>query len=267
MKRFVVLGGCGAIGRVVVRDLLASRPADRVVIADFNEAAAKSLVKELRSKRASSAFADATRPAVLAKVLKGSDVVVNCTQHDFNLRVMEAARKARVHYVDLGGLFHWTLEQLKLDGAMRRAGVTAVLGGGCAPGITNVLTRFAADQLASVESVRIRVGTVDFAAKPAGFVFPYSAQTIVEEMTLAPWVFRGGRYQEIKPRSRWERVGFPDPVGPQWTVCTRHSEVATIPLSFQITNNINMITRLKPIRKLISWVASLSGFRRMVSSP
>jgi saccharopine dehydrogenase-like NADP-dependent oxidoreductase len=64
-------------------------------------------------------------------------------------------------------------------------------------------------------------------------VFPYSAQTIVEEMTLPPWVFERGRFRRLKPRTRWERVDFGKPVGAVWTVCTRHSEIATLPLSLR----------------------------------
>ena len=233
-KSFVVLGGCGAIGKVAVRDLLETAPRALVTIADYNLSAAGSLARSFKSRRVKAVFADAGKPATLARVLKGHDVVLNCTQHHFNLRVMEAALRAKVHYLDLGGLFYWTREQMKLHARFQRAGLTAILGAGCAPGITNVLTRLGADLLDRVDSVRIRVGTVDFAEKPEGFVFPYSAQTIVEEMTLTPWVFRGGRFVEIKPRSRWEKVTFPRPVGAQWTICTRHSEVATIPLSFKL---------------------------------
>jgi len=159
-------------------------------------------------------------------------VVVNCTQHDFNLNVMHAALLAKVHYVDLGGLFSWTRKQLKLHRRFKRAGLSAVLGSGCSPGITNVMTHAAADKLGRIESVRIRVGAKDFDTTPGGFFFPYSAQTIVEELTLTPWVFERGRFGQVKPRTGWERVRFPQPVGPQWVVRTRHSEVATIPLTF-----------------------------------
>jgi len=165
-------------------------------------------------------------------VFRGRAVVINCTQHDFNLNVMRAALAARVHYIDLGGLFSWTRKQLKLNGQFRRAGRTAILGAGCSPGITNVMTRAAVDKLGRVESVRIRVGARDLNVRPADFSFPYSATTIVEEFTLTPWVFERGTFREVKPRTGWERVKFPRPVGVQWVVCTRHSEVATIPLSF-----------------------------------
>ena len=36
-RNFVVLGGVGTIGRVVVRDLVESHPRNRILIADYNE--------------------------------------------------------------------------------------------------------------------------------------------------------------------------------------------------------------------------------------
>jgi saccharopine dehydrogenase-like NADP-dependent oxidoreductase len=229
--KVLVLGGCGAIGRVVVRDLFEFNPGARILVADYNEAAARACVTSFRSKRVTAAFADASKPAALARLFRGWPIVVNCTQHIFNLHVMEACLRAKSHYLDLGGLFTWTRKQMRLDRRFRDAGLVAVLGAGCSPGITNVMAMHAASKVERVTSVRIRVGSRDFSPRSAGFVFPYSAQTIVEEMTLPPWVFEAGRFKAIKPRTRWERVPFPKPVGPAWTVCTRHSEIATLPYS------------------------------------
>lgn len=232
-RQFVVLGGVGVIGRTVVRDLFESDRRNRILIADFNEPRARALARTFRSRRVTAAFADATRPVDLAQRLRGWSVVINCTQHDFNLRVMDAACRARVHYVDLGGLFHWTRQQLKRHPRFKRAGLTAVLGMGCAPGITNVLARHAADQLERVTSLKIRVGTHDRQAGDDDFYFPYSAQTIVEELTLAPWVFAGGKFRQVKPRTGWEQMTFPPPMGTVWLVRTRHSEIATLPVTLR----------------------------------
>jgi lysine 6-dehydrogenase len=231
-RSFVVLGGVGAIGRVVVRDLFESQRRNRILIADYNAAAASAYARSFRSPRVTATFADAAHSKRLAKIFRGHVAVINCTQHDFNLNVMHAALLAMVHYLDLGGLFSWTRKQLKLHRQFKQAGLTAVLGSGCSPGITNVMTRAAADRLGRIESVRIRVGAKDFNATPDGFFFPYSAQTVVEELTLTPWVFERGRFREVLPRTGWERVRFPQPVGLLWVVRTRHSEVATIPLTF-----------------------------------
>src|SRR5258708_35184155 len=96
-RNFVVLGGVGAIGRVVVRDLFESRPRNHILIADYNEAGALQYARSFGSRRVSAVFADASKPVQLRKILRGHAVVINCTQHDYNLHVMRAALAAEVH--------------------------------------------------------------------------------------------------------------------------------------------------------------------------
>jgi len=231
--RFAVLGGAGAIGRIIVRDLFESSSKHTILIADFDGGRALSLARSYRSGRVSSTVADAGDPARLAAVLRGYSVVINCTRHQFNLNVMKAALQARVAYLDLGGLFVWTRRQLRLSRQFTEAGVTAVIGMGCAPGLTNVMAAAAAAKLERIDSIRIRIAGVDFNAREGDFAFPYAAQTIIEELTLPPWKWSGGRFVRAKPRSGWERVDFGLPVGAVWVVTTRHSEIATLPHHFK----------------------------------
>ena len=232
-RNFVVLGGAGAIGRIVVRDLFESHTKNTILIADSNEAVARETASVFRSRRVHAAYADATQVNELVRVLRGHSAVVNCTQHHFNLNVMHAALAAKAHYIDLGGLFTWTRRQLKLHQDFLRAGLTAIIGMGCSPGITNIMARYVADRFQSIESIKIRIGSRDFNATANDFCFPYSAQTVVEELRLKPWVFKNGRFLQTPARTSWEEINFKKPLGKLWLVRTRHSEVATIPLSFR----------------------------------
>ena len=231
-RGFVVLGGAGAIGRVVVRDLFESHRQNRILVADSNQSRAMAYAREFQSRRVRGHFADCSQVEELSEVLKGYSVVINCTHHRLNLGVMHAALKAGTHYLDLGGLFYWTRRQLKLDKEFEKAGLTAILGMGCAPGISNLMARQAVDLMDGVDSVKIRVGSRDFAPQPASFCFPYSARTIIEELTMPPWAWIGGKFRQTQPRTSWEYVNFGSPLGSLWTVRTRHSEVATLPLIF-----------------------------------
>ena len=56
----------------------------------------------------------------------------------------------------------------------------------------------------------------------------------MEELTLTAWIVEAGKFKEVPPRTGWERVKFPRPVGAQWLVRTRHSEVATLPVTFNL---------------------------------
>jgi len=231
--RFVVLGGAGAIGRIVVRDLFESSRKNVVLVADYDARAASKLALTYGSRRVAHACVDARETSRVASLLSGYSVVINCTHHRLNLQVMQAALEARVHYLDLGGLFTWTRRQLRLKPRFAESGLTAILGMGCAPGLTNVMAAHAASQLDRVHSIRIRVGGIDFNASDGDFTFPYSAETIIEELTLPAWKWSRGRFVQRPPRSGWESIDFGSPVGHMWVVTTRHSEIATLPLRLQ----------------------------------
>ena len=234
-RQFVLLGGAGTIGRIVARDLFESHPNNHILLADYNQEKIRTLAESFKDSRVQAKFVDARQPKNLANLLNGQSVVINCLQHTFNLAVMEAALAAGVHYVDLGGLFSWTRKQLKLDKKFRDKELTAVIGIGCSPGITNLLASYVARQLRKVNSIKIRVGSVDFRKPENKLAFSYSPQTIFEELTLKPWIFRNGRFCQITPRTGWELTDFAKPVGKVWTVRTRHSEIATLPLSLKDT--------------------------------
>ena len=93
-RKFVVLGGAGTIGKIAVRDLFESHPDNQILIADYKEPAAQSLAKSFQNSRVRAKFADALQSKELTDLLRGHNVVINCLQHDFNLRVMEAALSA-----------------------------------------------------------------------------------------------------------------------------------------------------------------------------
>jgi len=92
---------------------------------------------------------------VFVKALEGADSCLNATVYYTNLPVMDACLKAGVHYTDMGGLFHTTRKQLEFRDRFAAAGISAVLGMGSAPGVPNIQTRYAADRLDTIESIKV----------------------------------------------------------------------------------------------------------------
>jgi saccharopine dehydrogenase-like NADP-dependent oxidoreductase len=149
---------------------------------------------------------------------------------------MRGALAARAHYLDLGGLFHMTRKQLKLDRAFRSIGRTAILGVGSSPGITNLLAVHAARGMERVSAVHCQVASVDRTvyrdAPPLGF--GYSVDTLLDEFSMKSAVFRRGRTLLVPPLDPRENVvaRFPKPIGPIGLCTTLHSEIATLPRHF-----------------------------------
>lgn len=229
MKRVVVLGGAGAMGRITLRDLVETAKDVEPVCADRELGPARDLaVERVR--------VNVLDPRSLARALRGAHVVIASLPYRFNLEAMRGALAAKAHYIDLGGLFHMTRKQLRLDREFRAARRTALLGVGSSPGITNLLAVHAARELEKVTAVHCQVGSIDRTrfseAPPLGF--GYSVDTLLDEFSMPSAVFRGGKLRMVPPLDPGERVEarFPPPVGSLVLETTLHSEVATLPRHF-----------------------------------
>ncbi|MBX3468128.1 MAG: saccharopine dehydrogenase NADP-binding domain-containing protein [Planctomycetes bacterium] len=232
-RRVVVLGGAGAMGRITLGDLRDTARDLEPVLCDRDPGAARALGVEGRR-------VDVTDARALRRALSGAFAVIASLPYRFNLEAMRGALAARAHYVDLGGLFHVTREQLRLGGAFEEAGRLGLLGMGSAPGILNVLAVRAAEGLERVREVHCMVGAAERGRRPHGdedgdaLGFGYSPDTLLDEFLLDAAVFRAGDWAMVPPLDPRERVRvrFPAPIGAQTLDATLHSEVATLPRAF-----------------------------------
>jgi saccharopine dehydrogenase (NAD+, L-lysine-forming) len=229
--KIVVLGGAGKMGCIAVQDLAWDERVDAVVIADRDVAQARIVADTIDSAKVSIRAVDVNDYEALLDILSGADACLNATVYYFNLPVMEACLEAGVPYTDMGGLFHTTRKQLELHERFADAGVSAILGMGSAPGIPNIHARYAADRLDTVVSIHIFDGIKPPSSDDVQFT--YAVPTIVDELTMAPMVFRDGEYVACEPLSEFEDYCFTEPLGILPMHLSLHSEVATLPRSFR----------------------------------
>ena len=230
----IVLGGAGAMGRVTVRALSEYDDVEQVTIADYNAERAHELAAAINSSRASVVQQiDVNDSERLRTLIHGADVVLSAIDYVYNVSVLKACIQERVHYADLGGLFHMTCTLMEMSAEAEAAGITAIMGMGGTPGITNLLARLAVDKLERVESVRVQLGCSDSTPSTAPLVAPYSIRTILDEFTKEPQVFQDGTWYPQQPLSGQEELEFPAPVGRANAIYSLHSECATFPVSFR----------------------------------
>jgi saccharopine dehydrogenase (NAD+, L-lysine-forming) len=224
MRTAIAVLGAGAMGSAAAR-LLARNEDVELLVLDVDgsraEAVAAQIGVEGRGFDPSS--------GELAGILREVRSVAACIPYRANLATMEAALAAGCHYADLGGLFHVTLRQLELHERFAAAGVSAVLGIGSAPGLTNVLARLGADRLDRVDSIDMVDGAVDLSADGGAFGVPYSVETVLDEFTRPAMVYEAGEMREVPAASGVVDWDFPEPVGTQPAMYTLHSEPATLP--------------------------------------
>jgi lysine 6-dehydrogenase len=228
-----ILGAGGIIAPAIVRDLAESDEAGELALLDLDAERAAAVASMHGGGKARAMSADAR--AGLATVLDGVDVLVNSASYRVNLDAMRACLEAGCHYVDLGGLYHLTGEQLSLDESFREAGLLAVLGMGSSPGKTNVMAARAVRELGQTpERVDVWAGGRDL-DPPMGPSYPYAPRTLVDELTMAPMAVREGEAVELEPLQDGGAFDFHDPIGEGETIYTLHSEVRTFPESFGCT--------------------------------
>jgi len=234
-----VVGASGTIGRRVVGFLeeWGSRVARRDARLEGDEAL------------------DASDPAAVARGLDGCTVVVNCADYRLNLPVMRGALEAGVRYVDLGGLYHVTTEQLALDAEFAAADVGGLLGMGSAPGKTNLLTAAAVARLEEdPQSLEIWAAARDPAAAEHPFPAPYSVRTLLDELQMQPVIVDGGEVREVEPLSGEAERDLPEPVGRAKGIYTLHSELKTLPRAFPSLKSASFRLCLAPglLEKLLA---------------
>ena len=228
MKIAVV--GAGAMGRWAVKGLGLSADVTEVVVGDYNEDQAREVAASHGGGKATGRFVDARDQEGVQAALAGCDAMVNATQHFWNITVMHAAAAAGVHYTDMGGLFHVTKQQVELHEEFRRAGVTAVIAMGGAPGVTNILAKYGAERLDIVEEAHALCGNVDDSdwSGYGGWVVPYSLETLCDEFSVvAPEFIDGHWVMDITGGEGPEDLDFGEPAGMLEAHYTIHSEPFT----------------------------------------
>jgi lysine 6-dehydrogenase len=231
--RAIVVGGAGAMGRVIVLDLAKSPGVEQVTVADVDaDRAAQVAAKASGGKAEVGAVGvDVSAPA-FADTLRGHDVCIASVAYRLNPIIAEACLAAGCHYVDLGGLFHVTRKVLDLHNRFESAGLTGLTGVGGSPGITNLLAAVGARELDEVREVHVRLGSVDPSVHGLPLPIPYSLDTLLDEFTRPAMAYHEGRFVEVAPLGEPEDVTYPDPIGTRPSYTTLHSEVATFPPSF-----------------------------------
>jgi saccharopine dehydrogenase-like NADP-dependent oxidoreductase len=233
--KVTVLGAAGMQAQGVIRDLCNSLEVTEVVLADLERAkdTLEQRSKDWGENKTGVAFVNVNDAENLRKVIRGSKVCAHCISHVFNLQVMDACLAEGCHYTDLGGLFHYYRKQVTRHEKWRARGLTAVLGMGSAPGITNVLARYAADCLDTIEYIHLRDGIVNYAKSDFPLTVPYAIGTLLQEFSDNCYIFANGDWVEVPAFSQEEVVDFGDPVGTMRVYATIHSEVASVPVSFK----------------------------------
>jgi saccharopine dehydrogenase-like NADP-dependent oxidoreductase len=237
--KVVILGAAGNVAMATAWDLLEfdTDQVAGIVLADQRYEEVQRRALGLGSSKVTAAEIDITDHQKLVTLAGGCDVVINEAHAGrLQLLAMQAALEAGAHYIDLGTFPEVLEKQLKLDSQFEEKGLAAIVGLGSGPGINNVIARFLADQLDSVDSIEMSFAATSLTKSTAPLVLPYDVGGLWALFTLNPIIFENGEFVEkpsfhaLNKAGLLETAVFPDPIGASRLGFFPHIEPHTLPV-------------------------------------
>lgn len=221
MKVFC-LGGAGRIAREAVLDLVEHSEFDTITIGDFNEEIGQQLVRELNDPRVDFIKVNVYNHQETVEKMKGYDVVMDGTTITLNGLSTACIAEAGCHGINLNGFG----AEDEFDHLFKEKGRTAVPGFGMTPGVTQMMAMHAANQLDTVESVRVSHGSF----RPIAFSKSITETTTLEYDPDLPGrvVYEKGRFVQVPPFARPRNIKLPEPYGETVQYIIPHSETKTL---------------------------------------
>jgi saccharopine dehydrogenase-like NADP-dependent oxidoreductase len=219
--RIFVLGGAGNMGTELTRALLRFPDVEQVAIGELNRNAAEKLAAGLNDPRVQVVPADVTRIEETAEKVRGYDVLMNATYFGFFDGAIRVACQAQIDYADL--ISEPTAGQSAM---VREAGITAVSGLGCTPGLSNVLARRGADRFDETEEIHVHWASFRTVAPSEGLI-----DTIIWELAAecpTRQYYLNGRFVAVPPFHGSKIVRFAEPLGEQVVYYMPHTETVSL---------------------------------------
>jgi saccharopine dehydrogenase-like NADP-dependent oxidoreductase len=147
-KKRILSLGAGGMGAAAARTAASFSEVECLIVADLNLDASRKVASECGDK-AKAVSVNVTDRKALVSMMKEADVVMNCVGpfFRFGVPILEAAIEAGVDYLDICDDPEPTRDMLEMSDKAGAAGITAVVGLGASPGITNMLAARARAEL------------------------------------------------------------------------------------------------------------------------
>jgi hypothetical protein len=173
--------------------------------------------------------------APFAAQLAGVSLLVNAASPSFNCSIMELAVRIGAHSLDQASDMYdketertRTFAQYKLDQALKKRGVAALINQGISPGITNFLIGEHIHYLRETGRKDLSIDSIDLFLlediDADGIIFSWSPKVALEELSQAPLQLTGARMHKLAPFTEARLHSFTtSPSRTASTPCTRRS--------------------------------------------
>ncbi len=235
MKKRLMILGAGGVGNVVVRksarmdDLYAE-----IMLASRTKSKCDAIASQAGPVPVVTVEVDADDVPALVALIQSfkPDLLINVALPYQDLTVMEACLQTGVHYVDTANYepkdkaefeYSW---QWAFDERYKDAGLTAILGSGFDPGVTNVFTAYAAkhyfDEIHYLDIVDCNAGD-----HGKTFATNFNPEINIREITQRGRYWEEGTWKSTEPLAIKKSVDYPN-IGERASYLLFHEELESL---------------------------------------
>ncbi len=233
----VLMIGAGGVGTVVAHKLAQSPVFTEIMLASRTLSKCDVIAADVKAKigvTIQTASVDADDVAATVALIKsfGPDLLVNVALPYQDLTLMEACLQAGVHYLDTANYEHPDTakfeykEQWAMQDRFKEAGLTALLGSGFDPGVTNMFCAHAQKHLFDT------IDTIDILDCNGGdhghpFATNFNPEINLREITANGRYWENGEWIETEPLEQSMDFDFPG-VGTRKAFLLYHEEMESL---------------------------------------
>lgn len=190
--------GYGRVGSILAILLAKEKAVEAVVCCDLK------IAKKIKDKKITFKKLDAGNRKQLLELIKKErpDLVVNTSLPRFNKTILSGCLRQKINYVDLASYWElsnrsqatapYQVEQLEFAAAFKKNNLIGLINAGASPGLTNLLARECADQLAETDTIRIRLIEDTNSDE---LCFAWSKEWLLDEIATKPLVYRDNKFE------------------------------------------------------------------------
>lgn len=233
-KRLIIIGA-GGVGNVAVRKSARMEDVyEEILLASRTKEKCDAIAKAAGPVPVRTAQVDADDVPSLVKLIQSfkADVLLNVALPYQDLTIMEACLQTGVHYVDTANYepkdqahfeysYQWAFHK-----RFEEANLTALLGSGFDPGVTNVFTAYAAkhyfDELQYLDIVDCNAGD-----HGKSFATNFNPEINIREITQHGRYYEQGEWKTTEPLSLHQSVDYPR-IGAKESYLLFHEELESL---------------------------------------
>jgi saccharopine dehydrogenase (NAD+, L-lysine-forming) len=235
----VLIIGAGGVGNVVAHKCaMLPEVFGDITLASRTESKCEAIARSVRERTGrtlATARVDADNPAETAALIRktGARLVINVALPYQDLAIMDACLEAGCDYLDTANYeprdeakfeYRW---QWAYQDRFREAGLSALLGSGFDPGVTNVFTAWAAkhhfDEIHTLDIIDVNGGNHGKA-----FATNFNPEINIREVTAPCRHFEDGRFEETPAMSLHQSFTCPGGVGTYEIYRMYHEELESL---------------------------------------